>query len=123
MKWLRIAAALTGLAAFTFVLTQIAPYAHNAAAILAAQDDPAALSDLQLNSVLANNNSLIPDNIEAALAAGDADLANSFVELARERSIALPDRLLTRVNDAVRDENSTTHFAKRFATGLVTGNA
>lgn len=123
MKWLRITAALTGLAAFTFVLTQIAPHAHNAAAILAAQDDPAALSDLQLNSVLANNNSLIPDNIEAALAAGDADLANSFVELARERSTALPDRLLTRVNDAVRDENSTTHFAKRFATGLVTGNA
>jgi hypothetical protein len=123
MKWLRITAALTGLAAFTFVLTQIAPYAHNAAAILAAQDDPAALSDLQLNSVLANNNSLIPDNIEAALAAGDADLANSFVELARERSVALPDGLLTRVNDAVRDENSTTHFAKRFATGLVTGNA
>src|SRR6202035_5282646 len=28
-----------------------------------------------------------------------------------------------RVSDAVADENSSSHFAKRFATGLVTGNA
>ncbi|MBR0826913.1 hypothetical protein JQ596_15295 [Bradyrhizobium manausense] len=123
MKWLRISTAVTGLLACTYVLVQIAPHARYSAAILAAQDDPAALSELRLDAVLAANPSLVPDNIEAALAAGDADLASSFVELARERNIALPDGLLTRVNDAVRDENSTTHFAKRFATGLVTGNA
>lgn len=123
MKWLRISTAVTGLLACTYVLVQIAPHARYSAAILAAQDDPAALSELRLDAVLADNPSLVPDNIEAALASGDADLANSFVELARERNIALPDALLTRVNDAVRDENSTTHFAKRFATGLVTGNA
>src|SRR3569623_2695117 len=91
--------------------------------ILAAQDDPAALSELKLDSTLAGNTSVIPANIAAALAAHDADLANSFVELARDRNVALPDDLLSRVNDAVREENSTSHFAKRFATGLVTGAA
>jgi hypothetical protein len=66
---------------------------------------------------------LIGQNIAAALAAGDADLANSFVELAREKNIALSDGLTTRVNDAIAEENSTSHFAKGFVTGLVTGNA
>ena len=91
--------------------------------ILAAQDDPAELADLRLNSALRNNPALIAENIEAALAADDADLANSFVELARDRNIALSDELSKRVSDAVAEANSTSHFAKRFATGLVTGNA
>jgi len=34
---------------------------------------------------------LIVRNIEAALAADDADLANSFVELARKKDIAVSD--------------------------------
>lgn len=99
------------------------PQAQDAAAILAAQDDPAVLSDLQLNSVLRNNSAAIADNIEAALAAGDADLAGSFVELAREKNIAVTDDLARRVSDAVTEATSTPHLAKRFATGLVTGDA
>jgi len=99
------------------------PQAREAGAILAGQDDPAALSELKLDVVLRQNERLIEDNVEAALTSGDADLANSFVVLARERNIALPDDVLTRVSDAVKEENSTSHFAKRFATGLVTGNA
>jgi hypothetical protein len=123
MKWLRISTALGGVLACTFALVQLAPHAREAGAIFAAQDDPAALSELKLNSLLRNNPALVQDNIEAALTARDADLAASFVELARERGIALPDDLLTRVGDALRDENSTSQMAKRFATGLVTGNA
>ncbi|MDN3278743.1 hypothetical protein QWJ07_31090 [Frankia sp. RB7] len=123
MKWLRIGSALTGIAACSLVLAQVAPHARQAGAILAAQDDPAALSELKLEAALAHNDRLVQDNIEAALGAGDADLADSFVALARDRNIALPDDLLSRVNDAVKTENSTSHFAKRFATGLVTGNA
>lgn len=123
MKWLRISTALTGIAACGFLLVQVAPHAREAGATLAAQDDPAALSELKLDSVLRQNERVIQDNIEAALASGDADLANSFVVLARERNIAVPDNLLSRVGDAVTEENSTSHFAKRFATGLVTGNA
>lgn len=123
MKWLRISTALTGLAACGFMLAQVAPQAREAGAILAAQDDPAVLSELKLEALLRQNDRLVQDNIEAALAAGDADLADSFVSLARDRNIALTDDLLSRVSDAVKAENSTSHFAKRFATGLVTGNA
>lgn len=123
MKWLRISTALTGVAACAFLLAQVAPHAREAGALLAAQDDPAVLSELKLDALLRQNDRLVQDNIEAALAAGDADLADSFVALARDRNIALPDDLLNRVSDAVKAENSTPHFAKRFATGLVTGNA
>jgi ATP-dependent protease HslVU (ClpYQ) peptidase subunit len=123
MKWLRISTALTGIAACGFLLVQVVPHAREAGAILVAQDDPAALSELKLDVVLRQNERLIAQNIEAALASGDADLANSFIVLARERNIALPDDVLTRVGDAVKEENSTSHFAKRFATGLVTGSA
>jgi hypothetical protein len=72
---------------------------------------------------LRNNQNLVSENIEAALASGDADLANSFVELAREKNLAVTDDTSRRVADAVSDEGSSTHFARRFATGLVTGNA
>ena len=54
---------------------------------------------------------------------GDSDLANSFVELARDKGVAVSDELSKRVSDAVTDAGSASHFAKRFATGLVTGNA
>lgn len=123
MKWLRIGSALTGIAACSLLLAQVAPHAREAGAILAAQDDPAALSELKLDAALAKDERLVQDNIEAALSAGDADLADSFVALARERNIALPDDLLSRVSDAVKEQNSTSHFARRFATGLVTGSA
>ena len=99
------------------------PHARDAGAILAAQDDPAQLSDIQLDSALRNNQAVVAENIEAALAANDADLANSFVDLAREKGISVSDELSLRVSDAVAEQNSTSHFAKRFATGLVTGNA
>lgn len=104
-------------------LAQLMPHARDAFAILAAQDDPAALADLQVNSAMRNNPVLVADNIEAALTQGDADLAASFVELAGARNIAVSDELSKRVSDAVTETNSGSHFAKRFATGLVTGNA
>jgi hypothetical protein len=123
MRRLRIGLALIGMAVCVAALAQVAPRAHDAFAVLAAQDDPAALSDLQVNSAMRNNPVLVADNIEAALTADDADLAASFVELARERNVAVSDELSKRVSDAVTETNSTSHFAKRFATGLVTGNA
>ena len=59
-------------------LAQLWPHARDAGAILAAQDDPAELSDLRLNSALRNSPALVAENIEAALAAGDADLAEQL---------------------------------------------
>ena len=99
------------------------PQARDAYAILAAQDDPAELADLQLNSALRNTTDLVGQNIEAALAANDADLADSFVSLARERNIPVGDELLKRVSDTVAEQSSSSHYAKRFAIGLVTGEA
>ncbi|MBR1125618.1 hypothetical protein JQ628_29130 [Bradyrhizobium lablabi] len=122
MKRVRLGLALAGVATSVAVGAALWPHARDAVAVLAAQDDPAALSDVQLNFTLRNKPAAIAENIEAALAAGDADLASSFVELAREKNIALSDELLSRVNDAAAEENSTSGFAKRFATGFVTGH-
>jgi hypothetical protein len=123
MKRPRIGLALAGMLACALSCALLWPHARDGAAILAAQDDPAELSDLALDSALRNDPAVIADNIEAALAANDADLAGSFVELANEKDIRLGEELTKRVSDAVADENSSSHFAKRFATGLVTGNA
>jgi hypothetical protein len=114
---------LAGMLASALSCALLWPHARDGAAILAAQDDPAELSDLALDSALRNDPAVIADNIEAALAANDAELAGSFVELANEKDIRLGEELTKRVSDAVADENSSSHFAKRFATGLVTGNA
>jgi hypothetical protein len=119
----RIDPALTGLAACAVACTLLWPHAREAGGILAAQDDPAVLSEIELNSALRNHQTVIADNIEAALTAHDAGLASSLVDLARDKNISLPDELLRRVSDAVAEENSSSHFAKRFASGLVTGNA
>jgi len=117
----------TGLVAalvlFMLFLAALLPRVQDAAAMLAVQDDPAALSELKLDSVLARGSVVIESNIASALAAGDADLANSFLELARARNIALPESVVKQVEDAVVAERSTLHVAKRFATGLVIGSA
>jgi hypothetical protein len=123
MKRLRLGSAVAGTALCAIACALLWPHARDAGAILAAQDDPAALSDLQLNSALRDNQAVVEQNIEAALAASDADLAGSFVDLAREKSIPVEDELSRRVAEAVVEGNSSSHFAKRFATGLVTGNA
>jgi hypothetical protein len=99
------------------------PHAREAGNILAAQDDPVKLSDIQISSTLQNGQRILSDQIEAALAANDAGLAQSFVDLALEKGITIASDLSQRVSDAVAEESSSSHFAKRFAAGLVTGNA
>jgi hypothetical protein len=123
MKRWRIGSALAGSAVCAVACVLLWPHARDAGAVLAAQDDPAELSDIKLNSALRNDADVVRQNIEAALAAGDADLAGSFVALAGEKNISLDEELSRRVSDAVTEENSSSHFAKRFATGLVTGAA
>jgi hypothetical protein len=128
MKRRRISVALVGVMASAAVCAALWPHARDAGAIVLAQDDPAELSDVRLDAVLrqnqaAKNQADVAAQIEAALAAGDADLANSFVSLAREKNVAVADELSRRVADAVTEEGSSAHFAKRFATGLVTGTA
>ena len=123
MKRTRIGLASAATAVCALACAWLWPHARDAVAILAAQDDPAEISDIQLNSVLRNNRTVVTENIETALAANDADLADSFVGLARAKNISLDDELLRRVSDAVAEQNSSTHFVERFATGLAIGTA
>ena len=123
MKRRRIGLALAAMTVSGAALAGLWPHARQAGAILAAQDDPAELSDLQVSSALRNSQTIVADQIEAALAAHDTGLAASFVDLAKSKNISLSDDLVQRVNEAVAEENTTSHFARRFATGLVTGNA
>jgi hypothetical protein len=123
MKRRQLGLALVSMVVSAAALAVLWPHAREAVAILSVRDDPAALSEAQLNSALRNEPGLIARNIKEALAADDADLANSFVELARENNIPLAEDMSQRVSDSVTEENSSSHFAKRFATGLVTGNA
>lgn len=121
--WFRLDTALTGVAVCATAGLLLLPHARDAGAVLAAQDDPVALADVQLSSALRNDPAVLARNIEEALAAKDADLAKSFADVAAARNVQLPDDLARRVTEAVADENSASHFASRFATGFVTGNA
>ncbi|QDL98088.1 hypothetical protein FLL57_12545 [Rhodopseudomonas palustris] len=99
------------------------PHARHGAAMLAAGDDPVRLSELQIAEALRQDRGMIARQIEAALAAGDADLARSLVELADAHHVALAEPLTRRVADAVAAERAPAQVASRFATGLVTGQA
>ena len=123
MKRRRISTALAGVAVACALGAAVWPHARDAGLLLAAQDDPAALAETQVSSALRNNQKIVSDNIEQALAKGDADLAASFVELAGANHVAVSDDLSRRVREAVTEEKSTSHLARQFATGLVTGNA
>lgn len=118
----RVGSAMAGMAVCAVACTVLWPHARDAGVVLAAQDDPAQLSDIRLNSALRNDRELLERNIETALAAHDTDLAKSFLDVAVATNIPIPDLLSQRVADAVAEENSTLHLAKRFLTGLVTGN-
>jgi hypothetical protein len=119
----RISTGFAGLAITVAIGAAMWPHVHQAGSVLAAQDDPARLADLQLDHTLQQDQAAITGNIESALAAGDADLASSFAELARDKHIGISNELDRRVSDSVAEQASAGYVAKRFATGLVTGTA
>src|SRR5215470_3648558 len=59
--------------------------------------------------------------IEAALAANDVDLAQSFVDLAATRNVAIDPALREKVTSATAEAATTRHKAKSFARGFITG--
>jgi hypothetical protein len=95
------------------------PRGIEAESVLAMENDPAKIADRALDSVV--DAAVIKREIETALAANDADLAKSFVDLAKDRSIAVEPVLAEKVTAAVAEANSTTHMAETFARGFVTG--
>jgi hypothetical protein len=95
------------------------PIGLEAGWLLARADNPAAISDWALSRSF--DQSVAVREIEAALAADDADLAKSFVDLAHDRGVALPQALEAKVAAAVERASSTTAAARSFARGLITG--
>ena len=90
-------------------------------ALLQAQDDPVALADHQLSRTFSAERAR--REIEAALNAGDIDLALSFVDLARDRNVTIDPAMMARVNAA----NSTVAVATRavgnFGRGFLMGES
>jgi hypothetical protein len=84
-----------------------------------AVDDPVQISDRALDRVF--DQRVAEREIRAALAAGDTDLAQSFVELATDRSVALEPALADEVKQAQVKASSVTGTAGRFVQGLWTG--
>jgi hypothetical protein len=95
------------------------PAGLEAGTLVSLQDDPAALADHMLD--LSFDSGVAQREIEAALSADDADLAGSFLDLARDRNVAVDPGLAERVQAAKAAASSTGHAIGSFAQGLVTG--
>jgi hypothetical protein len=114
-----IALLLIAAVALAIAAAATVPRAIDAAGLLIAQDDPAQLADRRVAALL--NAGVVAREIESALLAGDADLAQSFVDLAGEHQIAVAPILAARVAAAVKEANSPSRTVGNFAQGLVTG--
>ncbi len=115
-----------GLAFSALVMVALASAAYpvlsrgvNAGRLLAARDDTAQLTELGLDDRF--DAARAGREIDAALAANDPELADSFVELARERAIAIDSGRLAEVESAKKVAASAASTARSFARGLVLG--
>jgi hypothetical protein len=102
-------------AAFYAVL----PRAHESYVLLDAQNDPAALADMAVDKALTP--AVARREIENALSAGDSELAASFLELARDRGVAIDARLAAQVEAANSAGAQAAQAATSFGRGFVTG--
>src|ERR671934_2750466 len=103
MTGLRVALPLGLAVAFALAAAAILPRAYEAQGLLSIADDPAALSDRAVAQSF--NADVAAREITAALEANDADLAQSFLELAREKDIRLEPGVAARVEAATAEAN------------------
>jgi len=96
------------------------PRAIEAGRTLAAHDDPAQLTDLALARGF--DAAVAEREIRAALAGDDPELAESFVELARERAVALDPQLVAKADADMQAWSSFGSTAWRFTRGFFAGN-
>jgi hypothetical protein len=95
------------------------PEGVGAARLIAAADDPAQLSDLGLDRSF--DATVATGEIEQALAAGDVELARSFVELASARGIEIAPIQIEKVEHLELDAAAPSSRVASFARGFVTG--
>ncbi len=113
MPAVAIAVLFAGLAAYML------PRGIAAHHVVTIAGDPVQIADRGLDHVF--NAAVAKREIEASLANNDADLANSFVELAELRHVPVDPALTAKVKAAVAEASSTTHTVASFARGFVTG--
>jgi hypothetical protein len=111
--------ALAGAAIFALAVLVLVRGAVDARARLAATDDPVQISDQALDRVF--NQDVADREIRSALAAGDTDLAESFLDLAADRGVAVAPALADKVKAASAQPTSVAGTAGRFVQGLWTG--
>src|SRR5262249_27771152 len=99
------------------VAVVILPGVMDASALLFGQDDPVVLTEIGLARTF--DSETAKREIEAALAADDADLARSFVELARDRHVKLDSELIDRVDAASSGSAAFVRATASFGRGLV----
>jgi hypothetical protein len=95
------------------------PGGFEAGTLLSLQDDPPGVADHMLG--LSFDRDVARREIESALAAGDPDLAASFLALARDRNVQVDAELAARVEAANALAASAARTAGSFARGLITG--
>ncbi len=96
----------------------LAPPAWRHWQIVAAADDPVALSERRLDAAL--DAGRVASEIDGALAARDPELAQSFVALATERGLSLSAEQRLRV--ALASEPSLMRSAEDFGHGFIAGD-
>jgi hypothetical protein len=106
-------------ALFAAAAYAVLPHARESYTLLSAQDDPVALADMFVAKALTPSVARI--EIENALSTDDAELAASFLELARDRGVAVDPELAKRVEDANSTAAQAARAAKSYVNGLRTG--
>src|SRR5262245_66594328 len=115
MTGARIALPLGVAVTLAIAALAIVPRALDADQLLTEQDDPIALADRAVARSL--DASVAAREIKAALAANDADLAQSFLELARDRRVSVEPALVEQVERATADAASVGRQVETFARG------
>lgn len=118
-QWRHPAFALVGAIVFGCLALAVGRGAIDVTQQFAAADDPGQISDRALDRVF--NRGIAEREIQAALASGDVDLAQSFVELAADRRVTIDPRLVEKVHEAVAKAGTVTNTASRFVQGFWTG--
>ena len=116
LHWAPVLIALAVALAFAVYMV---PRAFDAGALIGIQDDPGAIADRALDRSFTA--AVAEREIEAALAVKDADLAQSFVDLAGARHVAIDPTLAAKVDAVTVELSSASHKAVSFGRGLITG--
>jgi hypothetical protein len=111
--------ALVGASVFALAALALVHGGIDASARFAMADDPVKITDQALDRSFDQN--AAEREIGAALASGDIDLAQSFVELAADRGVAIDPALLDKVKQTSATQTSVAGTAGRFMRGLWTG--